>query len=75
MLLSPWVHCTAEALVVETDCLTFAMETFDLKLAKFHVEVVDKIFKDIPALRHKFRRLLVCQHFLDVLFGALKVRE
>ena len=69
------VNCPIERLRVVCNCLTFAMEAFDLKFAEFHVEVVDKVFKYIARLGHKSRRLLIRQNFFDVLIRPFKIRE
>ena len=75
LVLLPWVYCAVKALVMTADSLAFAMEALDLKLAKLYVEAVDEILKYVSTLSHKFGRLLISQHFSDVLFGALEVRE
>ena len=55
--------------------LSFTVVALDLKLAKFHVEVADEVFKDVATLCHELGRLLIRQHLLDVLLGPLEVRE
>ena len=65
-------HCPVTA---ESWNAALSVETFDLKLTKFHVKIGDEIFEDVTGLGHKLGRNFLGQDLFDILVWPLKVRE